>query len=67
MYKVQEYGLITKDNDMIHKMQTEIMERGPIVCGMYAHSSTFEEYNPRNMGNYTDNIIGMRKSFYRDT
>ena len=42
---------------MVLQMQTEIIERGPIVCGMYAHSSSFLNYLPANMGNYTDGVI----------
>lgn len=44
MYKVEEYGLILPaeeleeerdgGNDMVYRMQAEIMQRGPIVCGM---------------------------------
>ncbi len=44
-------------NDMAFRMQAEIMERGPIVCGMYAHSASFEDYLPANMANYTDGVI----------
>ncbi|QDZ20798.1 papain cysteine protease [Chloropicon primus] len=63
-YKVQEFGLILpstgasdRGSDMVFKMQAEIMQRGPIVCGMYAHSSSFDDYLPANMGNYTDSVI----------
>lgn len=37
MYKVEEFGLILPSREggtMTQRMQAEIMQRGPIVCGM---------------------------------
>ena len=62
MHRVGDFGLILPSgsgdtDDMVFRMQAEIMQRGPIVCGMYAHSSSFDDYLPAKMGNYTDSVI----------
>jgi len=40
-YYVDEYGTMSG----VKAMMAEIYARGPIVCGMYAHSESFEKYH----------------------
>ena len=49
LFYVEEYGEINYQHlngslTMIEQMQQEIYNRGPIVCSMYAHADSFENY-----------------------
>ena len=49
LFSVEEYGEINYQHlngslTMIEQMQQEIYSRGPIVCLMYAHADSFENY-----------------------
>ena len=46
-FYVEEYGsLLVHDlgKGMVEAMMREVVERGPIVCSMYAHSESFDNY-----------------------
>lgn len=61
VYYVRSHGAIqpsnVRDGDVVSAVMGEVAARGPLVCGMYAHSDSFEDYRPSNMHKYPDSVI----------